>query len=131
MRPFHVDGWVMLPDHLRGIESLSAGGEDLPTCWRGIKTLLTKRISKSERRSKNREKRSERGLWQRRYLEHAIHDAQDYTVRMEYFHFNPAKHGDVAQVDEWPYSTFRQCAVHGSTSARGSRACVQETRVLD
>jgi REP element-mobilizing transposase RayT len=41
--------------------------------------------------------RGERGIWQRRYWEHTIRDDRDFAAHMDYTHFNPAKHGLVAQ----------------------------------
>jgi len=45
-------------------------------------------------------------IWQRRYWEHQIRDDLDYQRHLDYIHWNPVKHGHVAQVTDWPYSTF-------------------------
>ena len=54
-------------------------------------------------------RKGERGVWQRRYWEHTIRDERDYAAHMDYVHFNPVKHGLVANVGDWPYSSFGQC----------------------
>ena len=47
-------------------------------------------------------------LWQRRFWEHAIRDEGDYARHVNYVHFNPAKHGYVSVVAQWPLSTFHR-----------------------
>jgi len=111
--PFHIDAWVVLPDHLHCIWTLPPGDDDFPTRWRLIKTLFAKQLPLIERRSAVRERRGERGIWQRRYWEHAIRDESDFATHCDYVHFNPVKHGYVKQVAEWPYSTFRRCVEQG------------------
>ena len=37
-----------------------------------------------------------------------IRDAVDYARHVDYVHYNPVKHGLVAEVREWPYSTFHR-----------------------
>ena len=50
--------------------------------------------------------KTERGVWQRRYWEHLIRDEDDLRTHIDYIHFNPVKHGHVARVADWPYSSF-------------------------
>ena len=104
--PFHIDGWVVLPEHMHFIITLPPGDDDYSTRIRLIKTYFSKKLSKTGRRSAVRQKRGERGIWQRRYWEHSIRDEADYVVHMDYLHYNPVKHGHVEQVKDWPYSTF-------------------------
>ena len=53
-----------------------------------------------------RQKRGERGIWQKRFWEHSIRDEADYMAHMDYLHYNPVKHGHVAPVKDGPYSTL-------------------------
>jgi putative transposase len=55
----------------------------------------------------------ERGIWQRRFWEHAIRDDQDFERHADYIHYNPVKHGHVIRVKEWPCSSFHQYIRHG------------------
>jgi putative transposase len=41
-------------------------------------------------------------------LEHLIRDEKDYLRHVHYCYFNPVKHGLVANVEDWPYSTFHR-----------------------
>ncbi|MGH2448271.1 MAG: transposase, partial [Chloroflexota bacterium] len=61
--------------------------------------------------------KGERGIWQRRYWEHLIRDERDLAVHIDYVHFNPVKHGHVARVRDWPYSTFHRCVRDGVLAA--------------
>ena len=58
--------------------------------------------------SNSKIKHREKGIWQRRYWEHQIKDEQDLQRHIDYIHYNPVKHGLVAQVKDWPYSTFHR-----------------------
>jgi putative transposase len=60
-----------------------------------------------------RERRGERGIWQRRYWEHLIKNEADYRAHMDYVHISPMKHGLVRRVADWPYSTFHRLVSEG------------------
>jgi putative transposase len=65
-------------------------------------------------RSSSKTARRERGIWQRRYWEHAIRDDTDLERHVDYIHFNPVKHGHVSQVCDWPYSSFHRYVARGA-----------------
>jgi putative transposase len=111
--PFAIDGWVVLPDHLHCIWTLPPGDTDFTNRWRLIKAGFARQIPKIEQRSLVRMARGERGIWQRRFWEHAIHDERDYASHMDYLHFNPVKHGYARRVADWPYSSFHRCVGKG------------------
>lgn len=111
--PFVIDGWVVLPDHLHCIWTLPAGDSDFTNRWRLIKAGFARCLPKNERRSKVRAARGERGIWQRRFWEHVIHDERDYAAHMDYLHFNPIKHGYARCIADWPHSSFRRCVEKG------------------
>jgi len=112
-RPFHIDAWVVLPDHLHCLWTLPPGDHDFTTRWRLIKQGFSKNLPKDERRSAVRIKRGERGIWQRRFWEHVIRDDRDYAAHVDYCHINPYKHGYVKHLAEWPYSTFHHFVAQG------------------
>ena len=95
--PFHIDAWVVLPDHMHCIWTLPKGDQNFATWWRLIKTHFVKAIPKVERHSIIRIKRGERAIWQRRYWEHFIRDDNDYQRHIDYLHYNPVKHGYVSR----------------------------------
>jgi putative transposase len=112
-RPFHIDAWVVLPDHLHCVWTLPPGDDDFTNRWRMIKQGFSKALFMTERRSSVRIARGERGLWQRRFWEHAIRDDGDYAAHVDYCHINPLKHGYVKRVADWPYSTFHRYVERG------------------
>ena len=111
--PFYIDAWVVLPEHMHCIWTLPEGDADFSKRWKLIKAEFSKGLPKDERRSMVRIKRGERGIWQRRFWEHAIRDDRDYAIHMDYLHFNPVKHGWVTRVINWPYSSFHRDQKNG------------------
>ncbi|MBN1378318.1 MAG: transposase [Gammaproteobacteria bacterium] len=114
--PFEIRGWVVLPDHLHCVIELPVNDTDYAVRWRLIKSQFSKALPKTERRSRVRIQRGERGIWQRRYWEHLIRDEKDYIAHMDYIHINPLKHGLVERVIDWPYSTFHRLVANGTYS---------------
>jgi len=106
IRPFGMDAIVVLPDHLHCIWSLPAEDADFSTRWRRIKGLFTQGIPLGERISARRQIKAERGIWQRRFWEHAIRDEADYAAHADYIHYNPVKHGHALRAADWPHSSF-------------------------
>jgi putative transposase len=111
--PFRIDAFVVLPDHIHAIRTLPSGDADFSIRWRLIKIAFSKAIPKSERLSKVRRQRGERGIWQRRFWEHLIRDDEDYRRHVEYCYINPVKHGLVRRVCDWPLSSFHRDVAAG------------------
>ena len=107
-RPFTIDAWVVLPEHLHCIWTQPPGDADFSTRWRLIKSAFSRAIPPTEWRSAIRLRANERGVWQRHFWEHLIADEQDYARHLDYVHVNPLKHGWVKRVQDWPYSTFHR-----------------------
>ena len=117
---FHIDAWVVLPDHMHCVWTLPEGDADYSSRWKAIKIAFSKSMPKTERLSAVRMAKGERGIWQRRYWEHTIRGEQDYAAHVDYCHINPLKHGMVKQVVDWPYSTFHalvKCGVYSENWA--------------
>ncbi|MGB8400770.1 REP-associated tyrosine transposase [Bradyrhizobium sp.] len=105
---FAIDAMVVLPDHLHAAWTLPEGDADFATRWRLIKSGFSRRLPAGERISGSRAAKGERGIWQRRYWEHTIRDGGDFARHIDYIHINPVKHGLVARVADWPYSSFHR-----------------------
>ena len=112
-RPFHVDAWVVLPDHLHCLWTLPPGDADFPLRWRMIKTRFSRGVERPAARRGSLARKREVGIWQRRYWEHTIRDERDYAAHMDYIHFNPVKHGLVAHPAAWAFSSFERCVRMG------------------
>ena len=116
-RPFRIDAWVVLPDHMHCIIRLLDGDDDFSNRIKAIQTRFVRSLPATERRSCVRVTRGERAIWQRRFWEHANRGDVDYARHMDYVHFNPVKHGYVTFVRNWPFSTFHRLAQAGLYSS--------------
>jgi putative transposase len=105
---FAIDAIVVLPDHLHAIWTLPEGDADFAMRWRLIKSAFSRALPHGERVSASRASKGERGIWQRRYWEHTLRDQRDVERHADYIHFNPVKHGFVARVQDWQYSSFHR-----------------------
>jgi len=112
-RPFHIDAWVVLPDHMHTVWTLPDGDPDYSGRWREIKKAFNRHIPKDELLSHSRQKQCERGIWQRRFWEHTIKSEEDYLHHIDYVHINPKKHGLVSEVKDWPFSSFHRYVRNG------------------
>ncbi len=106
-RPLVIDAIVILPDHLHTLWTLPEGAPDFSTRWRLIKHTF----SVGAQAPVNQ--RGERQIWQRRFWEHLIRDADDWENHMAYIHYNPVKHGYASHPRDWPYSSFTRCVERG------------------
>ncbi len=113
LMPFHIDAWVVLPEHLHTLWTLPEGDADFPRRWQAIKMAFSERVAAGEALSASWRSRGERGIWQRRYWEHTIRNDRDYAIHMDYIHFNPVKHGLVTEVAAWPFSSFHKSVAMG------------------
>jgi len=112
-RPFHIDAWVVLPDHMHTVWTLPENDVDYSGRWREIKKAFNRYIPANELLSRARQKQGERGIWQRRFWEHTITTEADYRHHIDYVHVNPLKHGLVKRVKDWPYSSFHRYVQRG------------------
>ena len=106
--PFVIDAAVILPEHLHTIWTLPQGDNDFSLRWRQIKSAFSRAIEKDERISNSRLRKQERGVWQRRFWEHAIRDEEDFNRHIDYIHINPVKHGYVQRAVDWHFSSFHR-----------------------
>ena len=111
--PFETIAICVLPDHLHAIWSLPEGDADFAGRWSLIKSGFSRGLRVAGFRSARQMAKREKGLWQRRYWEHAIRDETDLVRHIDYIHFNPVKHGHVARVRDWPHSSFHKYVARG------------------
>ena len=112
-RPFETIAICVLPDHLHALWSLPEDDADFSMRWSLIKSGFSRGLDAAASRSARHVAKREKGLWQRRYWEHAIRDARDLARHIDYIHFNPVKHGLVSRVCDWPHSSFHQYVARG------------------
>lgn len=135
-RPFVIDAWVVLPDHLHAVWTLPAGDSHYADRWGAIKARFSKKVRQKDlapvgwkpalpvgrrvglqptdaqrlraRRSPSKVAKQDAGIWQRRFWEHHIRDEADYAAHLRYCWSNPVKHGLVERAADWPYSSFHR-----------------------
>ena len=106
-RPFTIDAWVVLPDHLHAVWTMPDGDQDFTTRWSIIKARFSRAMPQIDRRSSHIARR-EHGLWQRRFWEQHMRSDQDRAAAINYCWLNPVKHGFVADPADWPYSSYHR-----------------------
>ncbi len=97
LHPFHIDAWVVLPEHIHAVWTLPPDDSNYSQRWRLIRSLFSHALPLQESRSLVQIQRGERGIWQRRFWEHQIRDDIDFDRHVDYAHINPVKHGLVAR----------------------------------
>lgn len=135
-RPFGMDAWIVLPDHMHAIWTLPVADPSYSDRWGAIKARFSKFVrlkygeavgckptlptdrrvgfepTEAERlraaRSPSKVAKQEAGIWQRRFWEHHIRDRADYEAQVRYCIMNPVKHGLVEAPEDWPYSSVHR-----------------------
>ncbi|MHC4542586.1 MAG: REP-associated tyrosine transposase [Planctomycetota bacterium] len=110
--PFDVVAFCLLPDHLHCLWRLPEGDNGFSKRWMLIKKGFTRRYLHAggveSEQNPSRDKKRERGIWQRRFWEHHIRDEEDLQRHIDYIHYNPVKHGLVNAVD---HKILKDCDV--------------------
>ncbi len=104
--PVTCHAMVVLPDHLHAIWTEPEGEVWYSERWRRIKSRFTHAIAEPLNARPSFEAKRERGIWQRRFCEHAIRNEDEFRRAMAHIQTNPVRHGLVSDPDLWPYSSF-------------------------
>jgi putative transposase len=109
-RPFHVDAWVVLPDHAHAIWTLPPGDHDCSSRWRAVKIAFSKGLRKSGAGHN-------RVIWQRHYQHLRVANGDEYGRLVEYVHANPLRHGLCANAADWQWSSLHRFVAAGLADA--------------
>ena len=104
--PFHMLGYVFLPDHFH-ILIKPGPGITHSQIMHSVKPNFTKAYKSALSLSEAMH------FWQRRYWDHLIRDDEDFQRHLDYIHYNPVKHGYVTQPEAWADSSFCQWRQRG------------------
>ena len=115
-RPFGIEAWVVLPDHLHAIWTLPAGDADYAVRWGAIKARFSRGLEPGTLRESHLARR-EKAIWQRRYWEHHIRSETDLADHLRYCWMNPVRHGLVAEALDWPFSSVHRDRREGRFAA--------------
>jgi putative transposase len=111
--PFETVAICILPDHLHALWQLPDRDADYASRWSLFKSAFSRGLPAAPQRSASKIAKREKGIWQRRYWEHAIRDENDLDRHIEYIHYNPVKHELVTRVPDWPHSSFHRYVEQG------------------
>ena len=106
--PFETVAVCVLPNHIHAIWTLPPDDADYSLRWQLIKTKFSAHFPHAENLSASKQRRHERGIWQRRFYEHTVRDETDLQRCADYIHFNPVKHGLCGNVRDWAFSSFHR-----------------------
>lgn len=115
-----------LPDHRHCVMTLPPGDHDFSNWIKAIKIRFVRTLEPSERRSSVRVEPSERGVWQRRFWEHAIRDEGDDARPMDYCPLQPGQARMIRDVGG-PVALFDLSSLGGGwclSAGVGRRRCI-------
>lgn len=107
-KPFHVDAWVVLPDHAHAIWTLPPGDSDCAARWRAVKIAFSKSLSKLGLADAD-----EKTIWARHYQHHAVANELEYDRLVDYVHRNPLRHGVCERAQDWQWSSLHRFVAAG------------------
>lgn len=125
-RPFRIDAWVVLPDHMHCVWTLPEGDADYSVRMAAIKARFTMAVRRSGFRPTPPQnsygaqggrvrvgvnpdlQKDEAPIWQKRFWEHHIREEAGFAAAVRYCWINPVKHGLVAHPGEWPFSSWHR-----------------------
>jgi REP-associated tyrosine transposase len=111
--PFQTVAICILPDHIHALWQLPDGDADYACRWSLFKSAFSRGLAPAPARLASKIIKREKGIWQRRYWQHAIRNDADFERHVDYTHYNPVKHGPVARVADWPFSSFHRYVAQG------------------
>ena len=130
--PFDLIAIVVLPDHLHLMLELPTGEADVSSRVGSIKALFTKTYLATggieSTQSDSRTTHRHRGVWQRRFHDHAIRDDRDFQEHLDYLVYNPVHHGLCKCPHDWPHSSFHRLVKQGVYERDWSCSCNGERR---
>jgi putative transposase len=105
-KPFHVDAWVVLPNHAHAIWTLPPGDADCDVRWRAVKIAFSKSVRKASASQDG-------AIWERHYRRHPIPDEAQYAALVDHVHHDPLRHGLCVHPADWPWSSLHRFVAAG------------------
>jgi putative transposase len=104
--------WVILPDHFHAV--LRPENGDLASTMQRLKLSFSSRYRKRMNLRYGQ-------IWQRRFWDHTIRNADDLQRHLDYIHYNPVKHGLIECPFEWTESSACEFLRRGNYSSDWGR----------
>lgn len=115
-RPFHIDAFVVLPDHLHAVWTLPDADPNYSERWGNLKAHFSRHLRRSGRAplpvldglSPREIARGAAGIWTPGFGSEPVRDAQDYHARIAACHADPVRHGLAERAQDWPFSSLHR-----------------------
>jgi putative transposase len=98
-----VYGYVVMPEHVHLLLS-EPGSGTLAEAIHFLKLSSAKQEECDEQKGNGH-------FWQKRYYDRNIRSYSDFTEKLRYIHRNPVQRGLCEKPEDWPWSSFRHCAL--------------------
>jgi putative transposase len=108
LHPFTMQGYVFLPEHFH-ILIVPTGESNFSQIMHSLKPNFTKAYKRLTGKTESESLK----FWQKRFWDHVIRDERDLENHLHYIHFNPVKHGLVADPRDWPDSSYLEWEKRG------------------
>ncbi|MEP1963783.1 REP-associated tyrosine transposase [Tateyamaria sp.] len=112
--PFEIEEIVVLGDAIHTIWTLPEGDADYSKRWRMVKSLFSRACPTSDVGESMRLRPGEKGIWQRRFWEHAIRDKDDFEAHRHMIFSAPVQAGLVRRPIDWPHSSVHRAIGRGT-----------------
>lgn len=103
--PFRHLAHVIMPDHMHWLFAPDEQRANFSAIVAAVKRDVTWRLKEQGKPADP--------LWQNRFYDHVIRDANDFERHLDYIHFNPVKHGLVSDPGEYLWSSFPEWRQRG------------------
>ena len=108
LHPFKVLAYVFLPEHFH-ILIQPTGESNFSQIMHSLKPNFTKQVKRLTGKTESESLK----FWQKRFWDHVIRDEHDLENHLHYIHFNPLKHGLIADPRNWADSSYREWEKRG------------------
>ncbi len=112
--PFDIDEIVVLPDVIHTLWTLPEGDENFSLRWRMLKSLFSRSVDAPGLVGGYPLRPGEKGLWQRRFWEHVIRDADDLAAHRHMIFCAPVQAGLVNRPAQWAHSSIHRAMAGGA-----------------
>lgn len=112
--PFVIDEIVVLPDVIHMLWAVPEGDGHVPLRMRMLKSLFSRQVAAPQNVGAQRLRPGEKGVWQRRFWDHAIRGDDDLAAHRHMILMAPVQAGLVDRPAHWPHSSIHRAIRRGS-----------------
>ena len=105
-RPFQIDAWVVLPNHMHCVWTLPEGDGEPMHRWRMIKGRFGRTVALNPENGLSRV--HNHGIFSRTIRDYRVRTQDDWESCVQYCWNDPVKHELVDAPGDWPYSSWHR-----------------------